>query len=63
VAGLYRVDRRTLLADLGWGPLAVAVLGWTACGGDDDDDDDGLGAAAPRHNVTRDDARINAIFV
>jgi glyoxylase-like metal-dependent hydrolase (beta-lactamase superfamily II) len=38
VPGIYRVDRRTVLADLGRGALAVAVLGWTACSGDDDDD-------------------------
>jgi glyoxylase-like metal-dependent hydrolase (beta-lactamase superfamily II) len=36
VTGIYRVDRRTLLADLGRGAVAVAVLGWTACSGDDD---------------------------
>jgi len=36
MAGLYRVDRRTLLADLGRGALAVAVLGWSACSDDDE---------------------------
>jgi glyoxylase-like metal-dependent hydrolase (beta-lactamase superfamily II) len=46
VTGLHRLGRRTLLADLGRGALAVAVLGWTACGGDDADDDDGGGGAA-----------------
>ena len=35
MTGIYRVDRRTLLADLGRGALAVAVLGWTACSDDD----------------------------
>ena len=38
--GIYRVDRRTLLADLGRGAMAVAVLGWSACGGDDEDGGD-----------------------
>jgi glyoxylase-like metal-dependent hydrolase (beta-lactamase superfamily II) len=37
VTGIYRVDRRTLLADLGRGAVAVAVLGWTGCSGDDDE--------------------------
>jgi glyoxylase-like metal-dependent hydrolase (beta-lactamase superfamily II) len=46
MTGIYRVDRRTLLADLGRGALAVAVLGWTACGGDDSDDEGGTGPAA-----------------
>ena len=40
MAGIYRVDRRTLLADLGRGAMAVAVLGWSACGGDDSDGDE-----------------------
>jgi glyoxylase-like metal-dependent hydrolase (beta-lactamase superfamily II) len=43
---LHRIDRRTLLADLGRGALAVAVLGWTACGGGDSDDDGGGAGAA-----------------
>jgi len=38
--GLYRINRRTLLADLGRGALAVAVFGFAACGGDDEDADD-----------------------
>ena len=47
MAGLYRVDRRTLLADLGRGTLAVAVLGWSACSGDDDGDgDDGAATSS-----------------
>jgi len=46
VTGLYRVDRRTLLADLGRGALAVAVLGWTACSGDDDGDGSAASASS-----------------
>jgi glyoxylase-like metal-dependent hydrolase (beta-lactamase superfamily II) len=53
MTGIYRVDRRTLLADLGRGALAVAVLGWTACGGDDSDDEGGTGAAASSTSSTR----------
>ena len=46
MTGLYRVDRRTLLADLGRGALAVAVLGWTACSGDDDGDGSAASASS-----------------
>jgi len=46
MAGIYRVDRRTLLADLGRGTLAVAVLGWSACSGDDDGDGDDRAATS-----------------
>jgi glyoxylase-like metal-dependent hydrolase (beta-lactamase superfamily II) len=46
VTGLYRVDRRTVLADLGRGALAVAVLGWTACSGDDDGDGSAASASS-----------------
>lgn len=35
--GLYRINRRTLLADLGKGALAVAIFGFAACGDEDDD--------------------------
>jgi glyoxylase-like metal-dependent hydrolase (beta-lactamase superfamily II) len=38
--GLYRVNRRTLLADLGRGAVAVAIFGFAACSGDDEDADD-----------------------
>ena len=47
MAGIYRVDRRTLLADLGRGALAVAVLGWTACS-----DGDGPSAASSSTSTT-----------
>ena len=45
MTGIYRVDRRTLLADLGRGALAVAVLGWTACSDDSGGDGDGSAAS------------------
>jgi glyoxylase-like metal-dependent hydrolase (beta-lactamase superfamily II) len=38
--GLYRINRRTLLADLGRGAIAVAIFGFAACGGDDDEAED-----------------------
>jgi glyoxylase-like metal-dependent hydrolase (beta-lactamase superfamily II) len=53
MGGLHRIDRRTLLADLGRGALAVAVLGWTACGGDDSEDDGGGAGAASSSTSSR----------
>ena len=61
MTGLYRVDRRTLLADLGRGALAVAVLGWTACGDDDSDGDGGGGAASSSTPTTAGDAAGEAL--
>jgi glyoxylase-like metal-dependent hydrolase (beta-lactamase superfamily II) len=43
--GLYRINRRTLLADLGRGAIAVAIFGFAACGGDDDEDAEEAGDA------------------
>jgi glyoxylase-like metal-dependent hydrolase (beta-lactamase superfamily II) len=70
MAGIYRVDRRTLLADLGRGALAVAVLGWTACGGDDEGDGDGGAAASsstssdePAGAAALEDHRVSLGFV
>jgi glyoxylase-like metal-dependent hydrolase (beta-lactamase superfamily II) len=38
---LYRINRRTLLADLGRGAIAVAVFGLAACGNDEGGDEAG----------------------
>ena len=60
--GIHRIDRRTLLADLGKGALAVAVLGWTGCGDDDSGDDGGGGGAASSStSTTAQDAQGQAL--
>jgi glyoxylase-like metal-dependent hydrolase (beta-lactamase superfamily II) len=50
--GLYRIDRRTLLADLGKGAIAVAILGFAACS----DDGKGKDAAGTSTTAAKNDA-------
>ncbi len=62
MTGLYRVDRRTLLAAVGRGAGAVAVLGWAGCGGDDDDggDEPAAGTSSSRTEPrAQDDALVD----
>jgi hypothetical protein len=61
VTGIYRVARRTLLADLGRGALAVAVLGWSACGDDDDGGSAGRVSSSSTEPEARDDAPAEAL--